>query len=109
MTLRFGGESCKAEAIVDTGNHLRDDVSGKAVSIISRKLAEQLVGKGLPEGIRYIPYRTVGKEAGVIPVLSIDSICVAGRNERQVEQPMVAISEDSSFGNGYDVILNPDI
>lgn len=109
VTLRFGGESCKAEAIVDTGNHLRDDVSGKAVSIISRKLAEQLVGKGLPEGIRYIPYRTVGKEAGVIPVLSIDSICVAGRNERQVEQPMVAISEDSSFGNGYDVILNPDI
>lgn len=109
VTLHLGEESCKAEAIVDTGNHLRDEASGKAVSIISRKLAERLLGEGTPEGIRYIPYRTIGKGKGVIPVIPIDAICIDGSRERQVKQPMVAISEDSSFGNGYDVILNPDI
>lgn len=109
VTLSFGGESCRAEAIVDTGNRLRDEASGKAVSIISRKLAERLLGEGTPEGIRYIPYQTIGKGKGVIPVIPIDSICIDGREERQVKHPMVAISEDSSFGNGYDVILNPDI
>lgn len=109
VILQLDGESCEAKAIMDTGNHLKDEVSGKAVSIISRRLAEKLFVRGMPEGIRYIPYRTIGKGNGLIPVAPIDRICIAGREEQQVEQPMIAISEDSSFGNGYDVILNPDI
>lgn len=109
VTLQLDGESCEAKAIMDTGNHLKDEVSGKAVSIISRRLAEKIFGRGMPEGIRYIPYQTIGKGNGLIPVVPIDRICIAGREEQQVEQPMIAISEDSSFGNGYDVILNPDI
>lgn len=109
VILFFGGESCRAEAIVDTGNHLRDEVSGKSVSIISNRLAEKLFGEKMPEGLRYIPYRTIGKGTGVIPVLSIDLICIDGKEEQRVEQPMVAISEESSFGSECDVILNPDI
>lgn len=109
VTLYFGGESCDARAIVDTGNHLRDEVSGKSVSIISNRLATKLFGKEMPEGLRYIPYRTIGKEKGVIAVLPIDHICIDRKGQQRVEQPMVAISEESSFGNEYDVILNPDI
>ncbi|MCI8584149.1 MAG: sigma-E processing peptidase SpoIIGA [Dorea sp.] len=109
VILFFGGKSCRAEAIVDTGNHLRDEVSGKSVSIISNRLAEKLFGEKMPEGLRYIPYRTIGKGTGVIPVLSIDLICIDGKEEQRVEQPMVAISEESSFGSECDVILNPDI
>lgn len=109
VTLHFNGGNCEAEAIVDTGNHLKDEASGKAVSIISSRLAEKLFGKEMPEGIRYIPYRTIGKGKGVIPVVPIDWICIAGKEEQRVEQPVIAISEDASFGNGYDVILNPDI
>ena len=109
VTLFFGGESCRAEAIVDTGNQLRDEISGKSVTIISNRLAKKLFGGKMPEGLRYIPYRTIAKGLGVIPVLSIDCICISGKNEQRVEQPMVAISEESSFGNECDVILNPDI
>ena len=88
---------------------MRDEVSGKSVSIISNRLAEKLFGEKMPEGLRYIPYRTIGKGTGVIPVLSIDLICIDGKEEQRVEQPMVAISEESSFGSECDVILNPDI
>lgn len=109
VTLYFGEKCCEAEAIIDTGNHLTDQVSGKAVSVISRRAAEQLFSKELPEGIRYIPYRTIGNGKGVIPILPIDRICVAGEEEQWFEQPVIAISEDSSFGSECDVILNPDI
>lgn len=109
VTLYLGEKSCEAEAIIDTGNHLTDQVSGKAVSIISRKAAKQLFDTELPEGMRYIPYRTIGKGKGIIPILPIDRICVADEEEQWFEQPLIAISEDSSFGNEYDVILNPDI
>lgn len=109
VTLYFGEKCCQAEAIVDTGNHLTDPVSKKAVSIISRKMAEQLLGRELPEGMRYIPYRTIGRGGGVIPVLPIDRICVAGEEEQWIEQPMMAISDEPSFEKEYDVILNPDL
>lgn len=109
VTLYCGERRYAAEAMIDTGNHLTDQVSGKAVSIIGKKAAEGLFGGKLPEGIRYIPYRTVGKGGGVIPVSAIDRICIDGEEEQWIEQPMVAISDDSSFGNDYEVILNPDI
>lgn len=109
VTLCLGEKRFEAEAIIDTGNHLTDTATGKAVSIISRGMAEKLLEGRLPEGLRYIPYRTVGKEKGVLPVISIDRLCVEGGEEQWIEQPLIAISESASFEKEYDVILNPDI
>jgi stage II sporulation protein GA (sporulation sigma-E factor processing peptidase) len=88
---------------------LSDPVSGKAVSIVSKKAAAELFGKELPGSIRYIPYRTVGRDGGVIPVVTIDGLRIPGKEEQKVEQPMIALSEEDSFGGTRDVILNPDL
>lgn len=109
VTLYIGEQCCEAEAMIDTGNHLTDQTSGKAVSVVTGKIAKQLFGDELPKGIRYIPYHTIGKGRGVIPIVPIDRICIDGEEKQWIEQPVIAISEDSSFGNEYDVILNPDI
>ena len=109
VTLYLGEKRCEAEAIIDTGNHLTDRVSGKGVTIISRNLAGRLFEELHPDNIRYIPYRTIGKGSGVLPVIAIDGLCVDGVREQWFSHPVIGISEDSSFGNGYDVILNPDI
>lgn len=109
VRLYSGGKCCEARAIIDTGNRLTDKSSGKAVSIVSKEVAAKLFGCACPEGIRYIPYRTIGKGNGVIPIVPIDRICIDGEEEQCIRQPIIAISEDSSFGNEYDMILNPDI
>lgn len=109
VTLYSGESSCEAAAIIDTGNHLTDQVSGKAVSIISSRVAEELSVCRQPEKMRYIPYQTIGEDGGVLPIFSIDRMCIAGKKEQWIEQPVVAVSKDASFGNEYDVILNPDI
>ncbi len=109
VTLYSGTDRCEAMAIVDTGNCLFDEVSGKAVSIISSRVAEKLPAYREKDQIHYIPYQTIGEEGGVLPVFPIDRMCIAGGREQWVEQPVVAVSSQSSFGNGYDVILNPDI
>lgn len=109
VALCLGQNRCTGKAIIDTGNHLRDEGSGKAVSIITAAMAKRLFGESMPEGMRYIPYRTVGKECGVIPVVTIDSIVLKGKEERYYEKPLIGISEESSFANECDVILNPDL
>ncbi|MDO4474288.1 MAG: sigma-E processing peptidase SpoIIGA [Eubacteriales bacterium] len=109
VILCTGQKMCTGRAIADTGNHLRDDVSGKPVSIVTGRMAKQLFGENGPDSVRYIPYRTIGNDGGVIPVVKIDSILVKGKAERYFEDPLIAISEESSFANECDVILNPDL
>lgn len=108
VTLLYGGRSCEGDAIIDTGNHLCDPVTGKAVSIVSKDLARELFEGAWSEETRMIPYRTIGKSNGTIAVLEIDEMRIEGDDEI-FEKPMIAVSDDSSFGNRCDMILNPDI
>lgn len=109
VVLCHGSHKCHARAIIDTGNHLTDEWSGKAVSIITADMAKQLFGETMPDKIRYIPYRTIGEETKVLPVVTIDGIVLMGNRERYYENPVIGISEESSFANECDVILNPDL
>ena len=106
--LVYGDKNCWCEALIDTGNHLTDPVSGKAVSIVSQRVAEQLLDWDEITGLRQIAYHTIGKGRGQLPVLMIDSLKLEG-DDQAYESPMIALSEDTSFGNAYDMILNPDI
>lgn len=108
VTLFYGGRSCEGDAIIDTGNHLCDPMTGKAVSIVSKDFAQKLLGDVQTEEMRSIPYRTIGKRTGMISVLVIDEMRMEGDDEI-FKKPIIAVSEDSSFGNRCDVILNPDI
>ena len=44
----------------------------------------------------------------MLPVVTIDSLWIEGE-EQSYEKPMIAVSDDASFGTRYDMILNPDI
>ena len=108
VRLVYGERTCSAAAVIDTGNHLRDPVSGKAVSIITRHMAEKLMSLEELKSLRKIEYHTIGKGRGMLPVIIIDSLWIEGE-EQSYEKPMIAVSDDASFGTRYDMILNPDI
>lgn len=108
VRLVYGERTCSAAAVIDTGNHLRDPVSGKAVSIITRHMAEKLMSLEELKSLRKIEYHTIGKGRGMLPVITIDSLWIEGE-EQSYEKPMIAVSDDASFGTRYDMILNPDI
>lgn len=105
----FAGEKeCTVEVLVDTGNRLRDMVTGKPVSIISRDAARKLWGDDL-KGMRYIPYHTVGKAEGVMPLMVLDKMCVLRKEELWIEKPLVAVGEEQLTSDEYEMIMNPDI
>lgn len=104
------GKVCSAQALIDTGNCLRDGVTGKPVSIVDEEIFRELYHQDNQEGIRYIPYHSVGKKEGVMRVITIDRLCVRRKEECWVEKPLIAASEENITDDGaYKMIINPDI
>lgn len=72
VELTYGAKTLRITALRDTGNTLRDPITGKAVLIVDATIAKKLTGlnpealqdpvKALGDipGLRLIPYRTVG-------------------------------------------------
>ena len=107
VLLILGDNQCRAQAYVDTGNHLTDQLTGKAVSIIGKDTAKQLLHNHLPDRIRYIPYCTIGRNQGVLPVITLDRMCIEGEEKEWIEHPLVGISDTKlSKQDEYDMILN---
>ena len=102
------GRECEIYAIIDTGNRLRDSLTGRPVHVITGEIAEKL-GCTDFSSKRVITYQSIGKENGTMPILMLDCLCCrCEKEEKWVEKPLVAVSERQKLSNVYDMILNPD-
>lgn len=110
VKLHHNGRVCEINGLIDTGNQLKDTVSGQPVSVLDRETVKELLGDSIPEGLRYIPYHSIGKEQGVMALLRIERMCVHRQEECWLEKPLIAISEEQiSKTNEYQMILNPNL
>lgn len=105
------GQEIRIKALVDTGNHLADPISGAPVSVISGKAARCMESCLLREKFHAVPYRSVGKQRGVLSAYELPEMLIeesGGTLKR--EHVIVAvcdagISEDSA----YQMILHPGL
>jgi stage II sporulation protein GA (sporulation sigma-E factor processing peptidase) len=79
MEIRFGQKVCHGTVLRDTGNLLRDPVTGLPVIVISRRAAQRLVQ--LPEqGMLTYPFRLLTVRtvngSGMMTIFHPDSVCV---------------------------------
>lgn len=98
VRLRCGERTAEVMALRDTGNTLRDPITGERVLIVSGKTAEKLTGltgsqlrnpletmerRPVP-GLRLIPYRTVGQSCAMLLGLRPDQVIIDGKPRRAV-------------------------
>lgn len=97
VTLRHGDREVRVLALKDTGNTLRDPVTGEQVLILGKGPAGQLTGlseaqiaspvttvaSGILPGLRLIPYRAVGR-SGMLLGMKVDSVMTDGREMKTV-------------------------
>lgn len=109
VELRWKGKMYPLKALLDTGNTLKDPVSGSQVLVVNPQVAFelfQLTRKQLHNpiqtmqtagiyGLRLIPYRSVGNPNGMLLGVCVDSIAVNG----QAIGKIIAFSPED-FGNG---------
>ena len=110
----YAGSNCReVKGFCDTGNRLRDTLTGKPVSVVKgRELRELLKNEELtPFYPHYIPFRSLGCDGGVILAVTLDSLTIKnGRRSRTVRHPVVALAKDGgAFMEGCQMILNPDL
>lgn len=86
VELSYGGKRVRLTALQDTGNTLRDPITGGQVLVVGADVAQQLTGLtvqqlktpvesvGTIPGLRLIPYRTVGKESGLLLAMKLQQV-----------------------------------
>lgn len=108
----YGSRSVVVSALYDTGNLLRDPVTGRCVHIVDKETVRRLgvLGDKHMEdtcGIRLIPYRTIAN-SGLIPVFPITQMKISNEKSNYVIlNPLLGISsENFSSNQKYHMILN---
>lgn len=95
------------KGLLDTGNSLREPVSGKPVSILDKNFASRIFLE--QEGLLLIPYRAVGTSNGILYGFTADRMELVYENERrEVLRPIIGIANDPvSAGKEYEMLLSP--
>lgn len=103
ITVTYKGRTIRALALRDTGNSLRDPITGETIAVLSPGLGEKL---GLPAkalrdpvsamvpGLRLIPARTVGG-GGLLAAVRCEAVTIGGKTAGT----LVAFAREN-FGNG---------
>lgn len=99
-------------ALRDTGNTLRDPVTGEAVLVIGAQAAQALTGLsreqlrspvdsvGAIPGLRLVPYRTVGEKGGLMLALKFPDVKIG----RWRGSSLVAFAPEGLGDDGYDAL-----
>ncbi len=122
------GRAVKCMALYDTGNSLREPVTGKIVHMVEYEILKEILegDETAGERICVIPYHSVGTEHGIIYGIRMEKIvihntdgncngiggsgsCDENKNEIVLEQPVIAIYKGKLSAIGeYTMILNKD-
>lgn len=104
----YGTEELELEALIDTGNALREPISGKPVAVLDKKIFDRLF-PNYREGFRVVPYQSIGKAHGIMPAYLLNCIKVETEDGCwECREIYVGISEEV-LSNSYKMILNPKI
>ena len=111
----------QVKGFYDSGNRLKDPYTGKGVHIVSEQLIRKFKIQEIrtqnmetnPEEIKrvYIPYQSLGNEAGLLEVYYIDELVIDGEKERiYIHNCPLGVTKDNLFeGKEYEIILNEEV
>lgn len=115
LTVTYGRKTVCLTALVDTGNALRDPISGKQVIVVDQDVAMQLLGLGkqaleqplqtvaaqkIP-GLRLIPYHSIGCPSGMLVGLKMDEVKIGGET---VDQIIAFAPQKIGSGKGFEAL-----
>lgn len=103
------GRQIKVKAFLDTGNQLYDPIFRRPVSVIWEGALNGLFDGA--EGISMIPYRSVGKEGGMLPAAAADGIKMELLGQkRYLKKPLIAVSRTPLSSDGsYELLLHTEV
>lgn len=98
-------------ALIDTGNSLREPISGKPVIIMDLEVWEAMPELRVAEKLKLIPYHSIGKAHGMMEGYEIPELVIEQGDVRLEWQKVIAgMSQTRIAADGrYQVILHPEL
>ena len=98
IELTYGENSASLIALRDSGNTLRDPVTGEPVLVIAGEVAQKLTGLTQMQicnamdtlacppfpGLRLVPYRAVGQGSGMLLAMRFENVKIGSRCQRAI-------------------------
>ena len=119
MMFCWNHKDVSVSAFVDTGNFLYEPISHLPVSILEEEAflryfhhsLEELIKEHQMDKIRLIPYRSIGKEDGVMNGILVTDLKIIKEKQRiEVPYAVIAISKvPLSKWDHYEMLLHPDL
>ncbi len=110
VELEWGDKRMKLTALQDTGNTLRDPVTGQQVLVVAPDVAHKITGLtaeqlqtpvetiGLIPGLRLIPYHTVGQPEGMMLAMKLPNVKIGSwQGSRVVAFSPNGLSTDGTY------------
>ena len=111
VQIKYLGYQTEVCGLWDTGNQLTEPISGKPVSILEKKYAEELCYQETPQNYRVIPYYSIGNPSGILHGFTADEMRIE-QNGRVViiSSPIIGVSENEVSKQGkYGLIMSPKL
>lgn len=98
VTLCYGDKTASLLALRDSGNTLRDPITGEQVLVIAGEVAQRLTGlteeqlkkpletmaqHALP-GLRLVPYRAIGQSGGMLLAMRFPAVKIGSRQQSAI-------------------------
>lgn len=110
VILHLQGKQIGCRGLLDSGNSLREPISGRPVVIVEQDL---LLRHGIRQPERYfaIPYHAIGTQNGILKGVLADELEIPGQQgEKRWQKVMLGIYEGKiSRQDEYQVILHPKL
>lgn len=110
VELSYGGQKVTLTALQDTGNCLKDPLTGQPVLVIGPEVAQRLTGLTIDQirdpanaltalrGLRLVPYRAVGKTGGMLLALRMENVKIGSfRGSRIVAFAPEGLGENGEY------------
>lgn len=124
IILKKQGICCEGKGLLDTGNQLKEPITGKPVvvaeydavkNLFSEDLQEAIVrfGKGEMDTvhpIKWIPYHSLGNRCGAMPGIYVDEMIIHVNNENRIKKRVLIgiVFEPVSTQKLYQFILHEE-
>ena len=113
VKLSFRGKSVVTKGLFDTGNSLKEPISGKIVHVAESRIIKPMIegDDTAVERICVIPYHSVGEETGMLYGYRLDEmVIIIDDKPKFLYKPIIAVYEgELSVRNKYGIILNGEI
>lgn len=109
VMIRLKGKEIRLKALLDTGNSLTEPTTGKKVTVVEKKIISSFNDVKVDK-IYIIPYKSLGKENGILYGIQVDEIIIKYDNyQKTLDNAIVGIYNGKlSRDNRYNAILHSE-